>query len=174
MFLIERPYHFIAAFMIITLMLSFGLFQIRMNMNPESLTLVRDRESLKHVDIINRTYPFDQHKRAFINKLLDFGYYVEIIVSVRSPDGRPRPTNEDLLKPEYNLVNRTMLDEFNVLYDRIVQLEIEDHDHEELSSEDEHAEKDPVRFVISVQVFSFFFFAFSIYLIQRCKIELKR
>jgi hypothetical protein len=143
LFLIERPFHFITAFLIITLMLSFGLFQIRMNMDPESLTLVRGRESLRHVEIINRTFPFDQHKRHFINKLLDFGYYVEIIVSARSPDGKPRPTNEHLLLPEYNLLNQTLLDEFNLLYDTIVKLEIEEYGHEPaaLLSEAEDSEK---------------------------------
>lgn len=134
-FMLDRPFHFISAFLVITLMLSFGLFQTQVNMNTQELTYVRDSEAVKHAEIINKTFPLDQHKRHFINRLLDYGYYVEIIVAVKSPNGTHRPTNDDLLKPEYSLMRREVLDEYNKLYDTILNLEIEEYDEVDDASE---------------------------------------
>ena len=136
LFMIERPYHFVNGFLIVTLMLGFGLFQTKLNIEVESLTMVRDSQTIQDAALINRTFVLDQHKRHFINKLIDFGHYVEIIVTVKAPDGLCRKSNDDLLKSEYTLMNHTVLDEFNKLYDMIVNLEIEDYEDEDYYNAD--------------------------------------
>lgn len=99
-------------------------------MEADTLTNVRNSEASKNFLILNKTFPFEQHKRHFINKLLDLGHYVEIIVNVNNPDGTPRKSNLDLLDPQYNVINETILNEINKLFDTIVSLEIEDFEDE--------------------------------------------
>lgn len=124
--LVDHPTKLILFYFILSVILSFGLFQIRVNLDTDSLTFVRNSESMNNAKILNKTFPFDQHKRHFINKLLDLGHYVEIIVTVKANNKTYRDTNDDLLKPEFNMINTTILKEFNYLFDSILNLSIND------------------------------------------------
>jgi hypothetical protein len=125
---VRHPFHFIFIYLLVTLILSCGLFQLSFNLDTESLTYVRNSKAIENAHLINKTYHLDQHKRFFINKILDLGHYVEIIVCKKVSDAIKRESNEDLLKPEYNLINQTVLNDFNRLYDTIINIEIDDGD----------------------------------------------
>ena len=122
--IVKNAIWLILFYLIISTLLSLGLFQVKFNMDTDSLTMVRNSPSMNDAKVINQTFTFDQHKRHFINKLLDLGHYIEIIVSVKSPNSAFRHSNEDLLKSEFNMINETILKEFNKLYDSIVNLSI--------------------------------------------------
>jgi hypothetical protein len=129
-FLLNNPISLILIYSIITLLLNFGLFSVKVNSAQDSLSFVRDSQALVQARRLAETFTFDQHKRHFSNQLLTMGHYVEIIVTRRLQPGRPQ-TNSDLLKPEFNLINESLLAEYNQLFDSILDLEIEDEEEEE-------------------------------------------
>lgn len=124
--ILDKPHWFILFYIIISTLLSFGLLNLKFNLDTDSLSYVRDSETLRDAKILNKTFTYDATKRHFLNKLLDLGNYVEIIATVRDPNGKQRKSNMDLLEPEFNMINRTVLDEFNQLYDEVINIEIED------------------------------------------------
>lgn len=106
-FLFNSPWTLIFTYLIFSTLISFGLLSLRLDpRDPESLTYVRNSQALRNFDLLNRTFEFYQYDRNFANKLLYVGYYVEIIVTARMPNASQRTSNLDLLKPEFNLINR--------------------------------------------------------------------
>lgn len=132
--LLNNTFSLIVVYFITTILLNLGLFQLNINPETESLSYIRNSPALENSKLLTKTYVFDQHKRHFSNQLLDFGHYVEIIVCKRELNADRRSSNDDLLKPEFNMINRTLLDEFNHLYDSILDLEIEDDFDDDSSS----------------------------------------
>jgi hypothetical protein len=128
--IMNRPCFLIFFYLLISILFSFGLLQIKFNMDTDSLSIVRNSESIKSAKLIQKTFKFDSYNRHFINKLLDLGHYVEIIalVNASSSANQKRESNNDLLKNEYNIINQTILNEFNDLFDSITGLTIEDYD----------------------------------------------
>lgn len=106
-FLLNSPWTLILTYLIFSTLLSFGLLTLRLDpSDPESLTYVRHSQALRNFHLLNRTFEFYQYNRNFANKQLYFGYYVEIMVTARMPNASRRASNDDLLKPEFNLINK--------------------------------------------------------------------
>lgn len=106
-FLLNSSWTLILTYLIFSTLLSFGLLTLRLDTaDPESLTYVRNSQALRNFDLLNSTFEFYQYDRNFANKQLYVGYYVEIIVTARMVNTSRRESNNDLLKPEYNLINR--------------------------------------------------------------------
>lgn len=106
-FLFNSSWTLILTYAIFSVLLSLGLVQLKMNTNdPESLTYVRNSEALNNYHRLDNTFVFNQYERNFANKQLYIGYYVEIIVCARMPNSTWRQSNNDLFKPEFNLLNR--------------------------------------------------------------------
>lgn len=134
-FLLNSTWRLIFTYILVSVLLSFGLLQIKIDMETESLSYVKNSEALQNFKLLSRTFEYNQYARQFANKQLYVGYYVEIIVCAKpeGKDSKERKSNEDLLKPEFNLLNRTYLDEFNRLYDNILEIELE-NDEENLGT----------------------------------------
>lgn len=106
-FLLNSTWTLLMSYAIVAVLLSLALVQVRMDeREPEKLTYVRNSEALRHYALLNRTFSFDQHKRNFVNKQLTVAYYVEVIACVRAPNSTTRRSNDDLLRPEFNMINR--------------------------------------------------------------------
>lgn len=106
-FLLNSPWTLILTYLIFSLLISFGLVSFRLDpANPETFTRVRNSLAWRQFQLLDRTFEFYQYDRNFANKQLYVGYYVEIIVCAKLPNATRRDSNADLLKPEYNLINR--------------------------------------------------------------------
>lgn len=106
-FLLTSPWTLMLTYLIFATLLSCGLLTLRLDpSDPESLTYVRNSQALRNFDLLNRTFNFYQYDRNFANKQLYLGYYVEIICTARMPNASHRLSNDDLFKPEFNLLNR--------------------------------------------------------------------
>jgi len=115
-------------YFLFSIILSFGLLQLKFNVDTDKITFVQQSQSLQNAHYLNKTFLFDQHNRYFLNKLLDLGHYVEIIVLVRDPGSNERKSNDELLKPQFNIINKTIIEEINQLFDSIVTLSFNDTD----------------------------------------------
>ena len=125
--MLRYTHFFILFYVTLSLLLGVGVWRLRFNSDTEHLTNVRHSRSLRDMQTINHTFSFDQYERHFSNKLLDLGYFFEFIVLARAPPGQSeRTSNDDLLRPEYNVINETILAEYNDLFDSIATLYIED------------------------------------------------
>lgn len=106
-FLLNTTWTLILTYLIFSVLLSFGLLSLRLDpAEPETFTYVRNSTALRKFDLLNRTFVFDQYDRNLANKQLYLGYSVEIIVCARVPNASQRQSNSDLLKDEFNLINR--------------------------------------------------------------------
>lgn len=106
-FLLNSPWTLILTYLIFLTLLSLGLLTLRLDpSDPETHTYVRNSQALRTFRLLNSTFEFYQYNRNFANKQLYVGYYVEIIVTARMPNASRRPSNDDLLKPEFNLINQ--------------------------------------------------------------------
>lgn len=106
-FLLNSPWTLILTYLIFLTLLSLGLLTLRLDpSDPETHTYVRNSPALRTFRLLNSTFEFYQYNRNFANKQLYVGYYVEIIVTARMPNASWRASNDDLLKPEFNLINQ--------------------------------------------------------------------
>jgi hypothetical protein len=124
--LLKRPFLLMLSYVLLTGLLSAGLWRSTFIRDPEELFIVSNSQATLDSIKLESTFILNQHERHFINKLLDLGHYVEIIVTVQKENVSTRSSNEDLLKPEYNMINQTILNEYNELFDRIIALAIVD------------------------------------------------
>lgn len=107
---VRHPLSSIICYLLLVISLSLGLFQASLNVDNENLTMLRDSEAKADGREIDRRFPFNQHERYFQHKLTSFGHYVEIMIK---------------LKPQYNnLINQTILNQFNIFYDELISLSI--------------------------------------------------
>ena len=116
---IENRILFIFSYFMITWVFSLGLFYPKIDLDTDSLAYVRNSKSLADAKILNKTFPLNSKERHFNNKLLDLGHYFEIILNVKQANTTRRESNDDLLKPEYNFINETIFEEYNVLFDEM-------------------------------------------------------
>lgn len=113
----------ILGYIVFAFLLSLGLFQIQINMDTESLAYVRNSPSLKHAQLINDTFGTNQRESHYNNKLLHLGWYFEFMINVRGMHN-----STDFLSQEFNLINETILHEYNQLFDEIMSIRINDPD----------------------------------------------
>lgn len=123
---VERPVSFIFTYLIVASLLSLGLFQIKFNLDTDALAIVRNSESMHNAALLNKTFVSNQYERHYNNKLIDLGYYFEMIINVKQPNTTRRESNLDLLKPSYNFLTNEILSEYNHLFDAVVSLQISD------------------------------------------------
>jgi hypothetical protein len=132
--LLARPFLLMSVYVLMMALLGAGLWRSTFIRDPEELFIVRNSQATLDSIKLESTFIFNQNERHFINKLLDLGHYVEIIVTAKKEGISTRGSNEDLLKPEYNLINQSILNEYNELFDRIISLAIVDVEKAPLSS----------------------------------------
>ena len=125
-FLMRHVLKLVLVYLIATCIFSLGLFQIKFDKDTDSLALVSQSESKENAKVLNKTFITNQHERHFNNKLLDLGYYFEFIITVRETDANRRLRDDDFLEPAYNLINKTILEQYNQLFDQVMSLQIED------------------------------------------------
>lgn len=123
---LDKPYQFVISYLLVVVMFSFGLLQAKLNLDTDALAIVRNSESVRDAMILNKTFTSNQNERHFNNKLLDLGYYFEMIINVKQPNTSKRCSNDDLFRPEYNFLNATILEEYNRLFDAVESLQIEE------------------------------------------------
>lgn len=107
---VRHPLACIFCYLLLVVSLSLGLFQASLLTDNERLTLVRTSEAELDRARIEHTFPLDQTDLYFQHKLTTFGYYVEIIISLRTP--------------YQSFFNETPLNQFNSLFDQIISLNI--------------------------------------------------
>jgi hypothetical protein len=122
----DRPLHFITIYLFMTALFSLGLLQIKFNLDTDALAIVRNSECVHNAIILNKTFRSNQNERHYNNKLLDLGYYFEMIINVKQLNATKRNSNNDLFLPSYNFLNVTILEEYNRLFDAVKSLQIAD------------------------------------------------
>lgn len=125
---VDRPVQFIVTYLLIATLFSFGLFQVKFNLDTDALAIVRNSECVKNAILLNQTFVTNQNERHYNNKLLDLGYYFEMIINVKQLNSSKRLSNDDLLLPAYNFITPNILNEYNQLFDAVVSIQIEDTD----------------------------------------------
>lgn len=106
----KYPLTSILIYIVVVFLLSLGLFQASLITDNERLTLLRNSEAESDRLRIEHTFPFDQSHHYFQHKLTTFGYYFEIIATIRAP--------------HQSIINQTILSQFNEFFDEILTLNI--------------------------------------------------
>lgn len=110
--IVEYPLATIVCYILLILSFSFGLFQTQVTYDNERLTILRDSQALSETQKLNKLFELNQYERFFQFRLLDLGYYVEIIVKIKDET--------------QNFINNTYLNEYNKLYDEILSIQLSD------------------------------------------------
>jgi hypothetical protein len=117
----QHPYAIVLFYVLLSTGLGVGLVRVRFVKDAEPTTYNKYGDSLRDAKLLQSLFKEEQHGRFFAHQIADIGYYVEIIITLK----RPRNSNTELLKPEFNLLNKTILSEYDDLFDRIINLQIE-------------------------------------------------
>jgi hypothetical protein len=117
----EHPYAIVLLYVVLSMSLGAGLALVRFVKDAEPTTYNKHGDSLRDAHELRSLFKEEQHGRFFAHQIADIGHYVEIIITAK----RARNTSTDLLKSEFNLLNETILSEYDDLFDRIINLQIE-------------------------------------------------
>lgn len=109
-FVMKYPFSMIALYVLVSISLSMGLFQANVIKDNESLFAVRNGQANKDEKKLRAKFDEDPHEHFFAHKLLNFGYYFEVIFKLRSQND--------------TLMNEMVLEEFNRFYDDIITTSI--------------------------------------------------
>jgi hypothetical protein len=109
-------------FIIITSIGAFTKLKFLEESKLESYTMVKEDKSEAYREAVklNKMYPVDSHNNFFAHRITDLGHYVEIIVTA-SNNNKERKSDSDLLQPEYNLINKKLIEKYNEIHDWIAQ-----------------------------------------------------
>jgi hypothetical protein len=136
--IVQHPVACISSYFLLLLVCCLGLLQTKLITDNESLTIVRNSQVLADKRQIDRIFPFNQSDSYFQHHLTDLGYFFEIMVKLKHADLRNFPpfNKEKLIEASksdkqvsndyVNFKNKTLLDEYNKLFDEIITLEIHD------------------------------------------------
>lgn len=104
---------FLVGYVSINIVLLTLLFVLKFNfiLDTQSLLFTRNSQYDSDCNIMKKFFEQDQNKRHYLHQLLDTGYYVDIIIESKE-------------KPKDNLINETYLNDYNRLFDDIVNLSI--------------------------------------------------
>ena len=124
LFLFEHKYVFIFCYLLMLIAASFGLLQLRADESNQHLVYVTNSRALanrRHLEqlFVKRDYYF-QHQ------LFDTGYYVEFMAMANERRPGHLSSHANLMSDEFNLINASYLSEFNLVYDQVVNLSVED------------------------------------------------
>ena len=122
----QHPFAIMLSYLIVFASFSFGLLQIEFIRDTESLTSVKNSQIQSEIKIIEDHFKEDPYNNYYQHHLLDFGYYVEVIISLKSLKNfkTAQIVNNNLALHECNILNKTYLNEYNLFFDSIISLSI--------------------------------------------------
>jgi hypothetical protein len=109
----EYPYILISFYLLLNILFIILLFIIKINisLNTQNLLVTKNSEYPALKQEISVLFEQNQSKRHFAQQLLDGGYYIDVILKSKS-------------SVDTNLINSTYLDEYDFLFNEIMNLSI--------------------------------------------------
>lgn len=111
--IVKYPFAAIICYLVLLLGLNFGMFQISLIADSESLTIVQNSQVIKDSHQLDNLFQLNQ-SNYFVHKLNNLGHYAEVILKLKN-------NNE-------SFVNRTVLEKYNQFFDEIISINITDEE----------------------------------------------
>ena len=149
---IDYSMRLIVGYFMLIVICSLGIVHFKLDEDNERLTIVRHSRVEADEAKLNSLFAFDQNHRYFQHQMTNIGYYFEVIIILKLANANSTTlsnsercqlvtTNNNSsgsgssskLDDNYNIINKTFIDEYNMFYDELVSLEIsatdDDNDH---------------------------------------------
>ena len=114
--ILQHSLAFIILYAFFIVISSIGLLNIKFITDNESLTSVQNSKIAEDSKYIEKHFVQDQKHRYFQHHLLDLGHYAEFIIKLKCFNEHDVPSNS------CNIINQTVLNEYNKFYDSVFNI----------------------------------------------------